>query len=63
MRVAVDLDRCQGNGMCIEAAPEVFELRADGSVDVLQDAPPAGLHRAVRRAARRCPTQAISIQA
>ena len=63
MRVSVDLDRCQGNGTCAETAPEVFGTRADGSVDVLQDAPPPGLHRAVLRAARRCPTQAISVQA
>lgn len=63
MRVTVDLIRCQGNGMCMKAAPEVFEVQADGSLHVLQVEPAATLHKAVKQAARRCPTQAISVQA
>lgn len=63
MRVTVDSDRCQNNGDCAKAAPEVFEMGADGTLAVLQDEPGPDLHRAVRRAARACPTQAIAVQA
>lgn len=63
MRITVDFDRCQSNGVCVDAAPEVFEVRADGFLCVLQDEPGPDLHKAVKDAARRCPTQAITIQA
>lgn len=62
MRIAVNVDRCQSNGVCMDAAPEVFELRADGFLYVLQDEPGADLCKAVQNAARRCPTQAITVQ-
>ena len=63
MRIAVDLGRCQGNGACQVAAPEVFQVGEDGALDVLQHEPGPELRPAVRRAARRCPTQAITVQA
>ena len=63
MRIAVDFDRCQSNGVCMDAAPEVFEVRADGFLYVLQDEPGSDQHTAVKDAARRCPTQAITVQA
>lgn len=60
LRVEVDPERCQGNGVCARLAPEVFELRP-GSVTVTQDRPGPGLERAVRDAARRCPTRAVKL--
>ena len=60
MRVTVDLERCQGNGACERAAPQVFEVRA-GLVAVVQERPGPALERAVRDAARRCPTRAIEL--
>lgn len=61
MRVTVDFDRCQSNGICMDAAPEVFEVREDGFLYVLEDEPGPALHKAVEDAARRCPTQAITL--
>jgi ferredoxin len=61
MRVAVDLRRCQGNGVCEKEAPEVFAVQEEGTVVVLLDEPDARLHRPVREAARRCPTRAITV--
>ena len=63
MRVAVDLVRCQGNGVCADAAPTVFVVKQDGRLRVLLDEPGEELRRAVEHAARRCPTQAISVSA
>lgn len=62
MRVVVDFDVCQSNAICMELSPEVFEVRDDGFLYVLQEEPPAELHDSVRSAARSCPTQAITLE-
>jgi len=30
MRISVDVNRCEGHGMCEQMAPEIFELDDDG---------------------------------
>jgi ferredoxin len=62
MRVAVDYDACQSNAMCQAAAPEVFEVRDDGFLYVLQEEPDGQLRAKVEEAARLCPTRAITIE-
>ncbi|MEO6121885.1 MAG: ferredoxin [Acidimicrobiales bacterium] len=62
MRVSVDFDRCQSNGVCMDKAPEVFELRDDGFLYVLVDEPDEALRPKVVEAARHCPTQAITVE-
>ena len=44
------------------AAPEVFEVRDDDFLYVLQEEPPEELRAKVEEAARRCPKQAITIE-
>ncbi|HEV7756241.1 MAG TPA: ferredoxin [Mycobacteriales bacterium] len=62
MRVVVDHDRCQGAGLCALTAPEVFDQSEDdGTVLVLDPAPAAELHDAVRRAAGLCPNAVITV--
>ena len=61
MRISVDMDLCQGHGVCCSEAPSVFELAGD-KVRVLDAQPPAETHPAARLAAKYCPTRAISIQ-
>ena len=39
MRVVVDYDLCESNALCMAAAPEVFEVRDDDFLYVLQDEP------------------------
>lgn len=63
MRVTVNHDRCQANGVCMRMAPQVFQVGGDGTLHVLQEQPGADQHRTVRDAVRRCPTQAITVQA
>ncbi|GLY70784.1 ferredoxin [Amycolatopsis taiwanensis] len=60
MRVQVDLDRCEANGLCVLAAPEVFDLDDN---DQLQYDPEPGeeLILDVEDAARSCPVQAIAL--
>jgi ferredoxin len=62
MRVVVDFDVCQSNAVCMVEAPEVFEVRDDGFLYVLQEEPSEELRAKVEAAARLCPTQAITIE-
>jgi ferredoxin len=61
VRIAVDLDLCQGHGVCCSEAPELFELAGD-KVRVLVESPAPDLRAAARLAAKYCPTLAITIQ-
>ena len=47
--------------MCMDVAPEVFELDDDDYLQVLDDAPGEDMRAKVALAAERCPKQAISI--
>ncbi len=60
-KVVVDFDRCESNAVCMGLAPEVFEVRDDNYLYVLQEEPPDSLRPQVEQAVRDCPTQAISI--
>jgi ferredoxin len=61
MKVVVDFDVCASNAVCMGIAPEVFEVRDDGFLYVLDENPPSALWDKVRQAAQNCPTGAISI--
>jgi len=62
MKVVVDFDVCASTGSCMQVCPEVFEVRNDGFLYILQEGPPAELHDKVRAAADLCPTGAISLE-
>jgi len=62
MKVVVNFDVCMSNAQCALAAPEVFEVREDGLLYILQEEPPEALRDKVENAARLCPTQAITIE-
>ena len=63
MRVVVDFDKCKSNAVCMGIAPEVFEVRDDGFLYILNETPPEELRPKMEEAARQCPTQAISLEA
>jgi len=62
MRVIVDFDLCESNALCMAAAPEVFEVRDDDFLYILQEEPPEELRSKVEEAVRRCPKQAIKLE-
>jgi ferredoxin len=62
MRVIIDYDLCESNALCMAAAPEVFEVRDDDLLYVLQEHPPDALREKVLAAVRACPKAAISIE-
>lgn len=62
MRVEVDVPKCVASGQCVVLAPGVFDQREeDGTVVLLDDAPPVELHDAVRESATGCPVAAIRL--
>jgi len=61
VRVVVDYDLCQSNALCMGILPEVFEVRDDGFLYVLDEHPDASLRPKLEEAVRTCPTQAISL--
>jgi ferredoxin len=61
-KVVVDYSRCESNARCMQVAPEVFEVRDDDKLYVLNEHPPESLRERVRRAVQVCPKQAISIE-
>jgi ferredoxin len=62
MRVVVDFDKCQSNGLCMAACPEVFEVRDDGFLYILDENPADSLREKVLEARDVCPTGAITVE-
>jgi ferredoxin len=61
MRVSVDLDTCDGNGVCMSICHEVFDIREDG-LHLLQEQPDPRLRQQLIGAVVSCPTQAITVE-
>ena len=62
MKVVVDYDVCESNAVCMGIAPEVFEVRDDDFLYLLDEHPSDELRPKIEEAARRCPKQAITIE-
>lgn len=62
MKIRVDYNLCDGNGMCAFEAPEYFEMGDDDELILLnQEVMPADVAR-VRAAAQICPKRAILLE-
>ena len=62
MKVSVDFDVCASTGSCVQVCPEVFEVRSDGYLYILQENPGEELRSKVEQAADLCPTGAIMLE-
>jgi ferredoxin len=62
MKVAVDLEVCEGHGECVLVAPEIFELGDGDQVTVLQEEPGEDLRAKAEEAVEVCPVAAISVE-
>lgn len=60
--VEVDNTHCALFGVCVQEAPQVFDLGVDGRLRYTARPAPAATAQ-VRQAARVCPTQAITVRA
>ena len=61
MKVEVDWELCESNGVCMGIAPEVFDLGDDDMLTVLQPEVTPQNEEQIRDAIRQCPRQAIFI--
>ena len=61
MIVVVDRTKCCGYAMCVELAPEVYQLDDSGYACVVTDTLPPEMTDAARRGARACPQTAIRV--
>ena len=60
-RVVVDYDLCESNAICMQVAPEVFEVRDDDFLYLLTEEPGEELRAKVEESVQRCPKQSIAI--
>jgi len=65
MRIAIDLQLCQGHGVCVDEAPEVFRIvqepgRYDHAELIVAD-PDESLRKKVETAVKYCPNRALSL--
>jgi ferredoxin len=61
MKVAVDFDLCESNAVCMGIVPEVFEVREDDFLYILDENPPEDLRPRLKQAVAACPRAAISL--
>jgi ferredoxin len=62
VRVHVDFDLCTSNAVCMGIAPEIFEVRDDGFLYVLNENPGPEFDERLRQAVAGCPNGAISVE-
>ena len=63
MRIVLDRPRCEGHGLCEEAAPDLMHLDDDGELilDVEEVAEGSSAAAAASAAARVCPVAALQL--
>jgi ferredoxin len=61
VRVVVNFDTCESNAVCMGILPEVFEVREDGFLYVLDERPPEEFRDRLEESVLSCPTGSISI--
>lgn len=62
MKVVVDFDLCESNAICMGIAPEVFEVRDDDFLYILDENPPESMRAKMEDAVRSCPRAAITLE-
>jgi ferredoxin len=61
MRVTVDRDLCEANGVCAALVPGVFRLDEDDELHITEGEVPPGLADQVRHAVDSCPKTALRL--
>lgn len=60
-RIVVDYDLCESNAICMQVAPDIFEVRDDDFLYVLNETPEDEALERCQEAVNRCPKQAIKL--
>jgi ferredoxin len=62
MKVVVNWSLCDGNGNCVAAAPEIFELDDDDQLQILMEEFGEELRDKAQTAVRSCPKNALTLE-
>lgn len=64
MKIFIDRDRCEGHGLCEDAAPELFQLDDQGDLILLFDGQDIPMEQRDRAASsvRICPVAALKME-
>jgi ferredoxin len=61
MRIVVDRNLCESNGVCVELAPDMFVIDDDDKMRLLVEQPSPDQIERARTAVRKCPRNALSL--
>jgi len=61
VKIVVNYDLCEGNAVCVTAAPEVFAVDENDFVELRVAEPGPEMLAKVKEAVRRCPRNALSL--
>ncbi|MQY24627.1 ferredoxin [Nocardia aurantia] len=62
MKLIVDFDQCEANGICVGIAPDIFELDDQDYLNVNVSDVPDDRLEAVREAVAQCPKAALRLE-
>ncbi|MCM6772911.1 ferredoxin [Nocardia sp. CDC159] len=62
MKLSVDFDQCEANGVCVGIAPDVFELDDEDQLHLSVSEVPADRLDDVRTAVAQCPKAALRLE-
>ena len=63
MKVHIDAHRCQGTGLCVAVAPDVFTIQPNGVAETLASEVPEEFVADAEEAVQVCPAAALAITA
>jgi ferredoxin len=61
MRIVVDRDLCESNGVCVKTAPDMFVLDESDKLQLLVERPSDEQMEKAKQAVKRCPRQALRL--
>ena len=62
MKVSVDFDQCEANGICVGIAPDVFELDDEDMLHIVTADVPEDRRADVEQAVAQCPKAALRLE-
>jgi ferredoxin len=62
VKIVVDKSKCSSIGLCEAVAPDIFEIGADGALNILMEDISDDRRTDLEQACENCPTQALSIE-
>ena len=62
MKIIVDWDLCEANAVCMTRCPEVFQVKENDELVILDENPPELLRAKVEAAVNGCPRNALRLE-